>query len=437
MTTEEKAKAYDDALEKVKGLFNSPRTCFDIDQLTDIFPELHDSEDEKIRKFLIKLVNDGFTHFPDNITRSGVLVYLEKQKEATCFSELMNKLTATEQEVMFNGWSKEEKEQKPNFDTHWENGSMVCEQKEEKVEWKPQPESLEALMYAIDGKWDMISPTSYLSRRLEDLYEGLVNTYNVDESLLDELPKVASRTYTAEDIEELKELKKKIDASMEQKLADEAKDFFDSAKSYGDRELPQLAKVKATGKIVNIINGTLSTEENRWIAYSSDKEDGYKIYRPDQLFFLDTESKSEDRFKEAREKYQVEWSEEDERMLKSTIWHISNSLTNGKNTDCKCDLTEWLKEKLKSLRPSWKPSEQEKGALRTAIHILTDERSFPKAAAQLQNILDAFEGKESRKDWKPSEEQMKMLAMFLNLRCVSRQEAATLESLYNDLKKLM
>ena len=41
----------------------------------------------------------------------------------------------------------------------------------------------------------------------------------------------------------------------------------------------------------------------------------------------------------------------------------------------------------------WKPSEQEKGAIRTAIHVLTEERNFPKAAAQLQNILDAFEGK--------------------------------------------
>jgi hypothetical protein len=56
-------------------------------------------------------------------------------------------------------------------------------------------------------------------------------------------------------------------------------------------------------------------------------------------------------------------------MLKSTIWHISNSLTNGKNTDCKCDLTEWLKEKLKSLRPSWKPSEEQMRGLAHAINL--------------------------------------------------------------------
>lgn len=55
---------------------------------------------------------------------------------------------------------------------------------------------------------------------------------------------------------------------------------------------------------------------------------------------------------------------------------------------------------------NWKPSEQEKGALRTAIYVLTNERNFPKTAEQLKNILNAFEGEEPRKDWKPSEEQM-------------------------------
>lgn len=38
--------------------------------------------------------------------------------------------------------------------------------------------------------------------------------------------------------------------------------------------------------------------------------------------------------------------------------------------------------------------------------------------------------------WKPSEEQMKVLALFITMRCVTKDEAYTLESLYNDLKKL-
>ena len=85
------------------------------------------------------------------------------------------------------------------------------------AEWKPLPESMEALMYAIEGKWDMIKPTSYLSRRLEDLYDGLVNTFNVDETYLDNLPRT---NYTEKDIEDVKALKNKIDASMEQQPAE-------------------------------------------------------------------------------------------------------------------------------------------------------------------------------------------------------------------------
>ena len=83
----------------------------------------------------------------------------------------------------------------------------------------------------------------------------------------------------------------------------------------------------------------------------------------------------------------------------------------------------------------WKPSEQEKGALRTAIHILTDERSFPKAAAHLQDILNAFEGKESRKDWKPSEEQME--AFKNSVEHIPNAYYDDMWELYEQLKKLI
>ena len=89
----------------------------------------------------------------------------------------------------------------------------------------------------------------------------------------------------------------------------------------------------------------------------------------------------------------------------------------------------WQKEH----QPHWKPSEQEKSALRTAIY---DERHSPKVAAQLQNILKAFEGKESRKDWKPSEEQMDVLNKMTLGNFLGSGQYDILRSLYNDLKKL-
>ena len=59
------------------------------------------------------------------------------------------------------------------------------------------------------------------------------------------------------------------------------------------------------------------------------------------------------RLKSIRLQPKQEWSEEDERMLNSALWHVSHSVSNGSSTDYNCSITEWLK----NLRPSWKPSE--------------------------------------------------------------------------------
>lgn len=80
MKTEEKAKAYDKAAAKAMELFNSPRTCFDINQLTEMFPGLKDDEDEKTREFLINFIKleNGANLSPDDAERC--IAYLEKQK---------------------------------------------------------------------------------------------------------------------------------------------------------------------------------------------------------------------------------------------------------------------------------------------------------------------------------------------------------------------
>ena len=84
-----------------------------------------------------------------------------------------------------------------------------------------------------------------------------------------------------------------------------------------------------------------------------------------------------------------EWSEADEKMRNRIIGHLSgffypNSLYGEDAEEC----INWLK----SLRhlPNWKPTGPEKGALQTAIYVLTEE-NYPKAAEHLRDILNAFE----------------------------------------------
>ena len=90
MTTEEKAKAYDEALEKAKvwkeksGMPKSKQGIID-----DIFPELAVSEDEKFRKYILKCceetiqANDRGLELSMDTTKK-LKNWLEKQKSVTC-----------------------------------------------------------------------------------------------------------------------------------------------------------------------------------------------------------------------------------------------------------------------------------------------------------------------------------------------------------------
>jgi hypothetical protein len=70
--------------EKLKAIINSNKTPFvDIDTFLKYFPELKESEDERVRNKLIKFFK-GYS--PDeewwgNITQEDILAWLEKQGE--------------------------------------------------------------------------------------------------------------------------------------------------------------------------------------------------------------------------------------------------------------------------------------------------------------------------------------------------------------------
>ena len=190
----------------------------------------------------------------------------------------------------------------------------------------------------------------------------------------------------------------------------------------------------------------------QYLQSAANRKDDAEIESDTDLFgrkILDYVWKQDEKQKE---QMPAEWSKEDEKMLEILIsnYEFLSKKYRDEEKDFFCslsivqddlDMSEWLEKRLKSLRPQphWKPSEQERGALRTAIHVLTDERSFPKAAAQLQNILDAFEEKESRKGWKPSKEQMKELEKIIKyqLACGLHASAGLLQELIDELRKLM
>ena len=91
-TIEEKAKAYDEALERAKAYHRNELTGSRKEMMEYIFPQLCESEDEKIRKKLVNFLTDVKNISEDSRNSWAVrkedakmcsifLAYLEKQKE--------------------------------------------------------------------------------------------------------------------------------------------------------------------------------------------------------------------------------------------------------------------------------------------------------------------------------------------------------------------
>lgn len=87
MTEKEKAKAYDEAIERAKKWYNAPNTdkipTYGNRIIEEIFPEIKESDDERIKKDLIQWIDE----FPDTIWRGhykkDVIAWLKKQGEQT------------------------------------------------------------------------------------------------------------------------------------------------------------------------------------------------------------------------------------------------------------------------------------------------------------------------------------------------------------------
>lgn len=78
MTTEEKAKRYDQAIKVAKSkIKNDKDHVLYEDDIIEMFPELKESESEKVRKELIDFVKSRLAGFPDC---KRLTDWLEKQK---------------------------------------------------------------------------------------------------------------------------------------------------------------------------------------------------------------------------------------------------------------------------------------------------------------------------------------------------------------------
>ena len=92
MTQEEKAKAYDEALERAREWYNNPNSSsIGKAYLYVVFPELRQNKDERTRKDIIHFVQSRLAGFPEC---ERFVTWLEKQGEQKSIDDL------TQQEAM-------------------------------------------------------------------------------------------------------------------------------------------------------------------------------------------------------------------------------------------------------------------------------------------------------------------------------------------------
>ena len=141
MTKEEKAKAYDEALERARKIKNGEGEWrySDLNEiapvLTEIFPQLAESEDERIREEIISAILSGRVYDVDLIGVGRIfqldkevadkwIAYLEKQKEQPTNEEMLRTLRTEYEKGVADTIAKyEQKEQTPVDYDHemWKN----------------------------------------------------------------------------------------------------------------------------------------------------------------------------------------------------------------------------------------------------------------------------------------------------------------------------
>ena len=385
MNIEEKAKRYDEAIDKAKKEFDAcgSQDCDAARQVFRLFPELKESEDEEVRKEIY-----WFFTQPDTVCDKRWLAWLEKQ----------NPIMAKSPQL---GEQKPADKIKPKFKVgDWvvENG---VNRNPVQITSFEEDKGVGIKVWFSNGTGTWVDYLKgYHKWTIEDARNG-------DVLFMDNGASNCIFIY------------KSSNNGIINKYASYNKFGFE-----GEHYL-----VLNDGYVIP------ATKEQRDTLFTKMKEAGYEWDAEKKELKKTSQRMVSAEAKEAMYGKPTAWSEEDEVGLGDAMWAIEQAKTIAKNENDMGNL--WYAETwLKSLRDryTWKPSEQEKAALRTAIHIMTEERNFPKLGAQLQNILNAFEGN-SRVDWKPSEKQMEALKEA----CDEHWEPDGLDplyTLYQELKKL-
>ena len=448
LSIEQKAKRYDEAIEIAKKINNEQQTQpFNI--MTRVFPELKESEDERIRNEIILYI--GARNDISLDIHNKWLSWLEKQGEnSVCKVKIGEtyKCIASPRYTCFRTGDIYHIED--NFIAELINICSGCfvlleKQGEQKSQGKSALEAIkekevdnankvEPKFNFKVGQWIVATGKCvYLIAKIDGLNVTLIDTngYVFDVSSLNDV-----HEWTIQDAEDGDILSDGITIFIFEDLLSDGSvtSYCDYNTSYDFCPL----SMNLCGKF------SPATKEQRELLFSKMKEAGYewdnekkelkKIeqnnqFTPEEASILD---KHIDKFLEQN----LTWSEEDENRLSWVIKYFNPS------GELYSNLIYWLKSLKDRIQSQswWKLSDEDKLRVGQAIMYLSKKLSFENEKDDYnfrEGQIKWLKSLEQRIGWKPSDEQMKALH-YLNLtgNISYAGQGQALIDLFNSLKEL-
>ena len=464
LSIEEKAKAYDEAIERANDILKgyNPKEGSKA-TINYIFPQLKEkeSEDERIRKFLIKWIQDNYYHGTTEIPTKTLIAWLEKQGEQKHINDTDEAIVKAVKDTSILDMVE------PKFhEGDWVVDSQGLTHQIERV-----VENVTTHTFGYDivggGYFNNDNESVHLWT-IQDAKDGDVLredscTFIIERMNPDGTAIVYCCLFDDGDFDLGSTLSFDIDST--KPATKEQRDFFFQKmkeKSYEwNAEKKELKKIKyrvcdedkaeMDYCFTKMMNGEKVSEE--------DEEYNGEDYGIDSLYhaqrILEKTLGSVDGYqtddgilshkcaitaiKKLYKQKAKEWSDEDERMFDYALDMIE--WYSGKNGDKSKLVSDWLKFLKDRAQPKHEWSEEDEARLQSCLNILQAKGFMGITETINTKWLKSLKNRvQSKPQWKPSDEQLYILHWLatnvLVDGVVDKKASEILYTLYDDLKKL-
>lgn len=411
MVNEQKAKAYDEALERARKMLNmilDNELLGFPDQIREIFPQLKESDDERIRKQLVDIV----AFIPEanfkSASREDCRTYLEKQKEGVIDTSEDEKML----QIIIQGFKNWKVNGMESFNGTKIDDILAYLEKRKYNRMQPVYDNQESFESALDKAWKAYNDCG--SRTVDSCEDDYIESayakgfregylFGLEKQKEQKPIKVGENAYFDPNIDMwfIKEEQKSIEWSdnfeqnirklLHDKLTWHSEDGSVSSTVFiDDKTLKDIINgiwfyvgkeaLKYPGKELNVTEW--SEEDKRMLSRCiksvecskqfADSET-YKAAKDVEMNWLE--------FLPKRKNLppKQEWSEEDKGLIDLAVDAVENFYNGG--------IRSKIINLLKSIHPSWKPSEEQMEALKDAVKLFK-ETHFEKFHYKIESLYE-------------------------------------------------